>query len=308
MSMEKPENSPFSLIPEDPERTEPMSEHLCLDNALAQEVAMSLFDSDIVTAAMTWRRGKRSTRLHYNSSHRLMLHLQGEMTIQLGNRLYDLKPGDLVYCAPGTAFQYMGTEEIAYWAYFYINPTPFWESLATDGSYVRPYESARLMYLLLRRILDAHRDRGGRSLSRARGDARMLRTVLMRLRRHPPQKLDDRAVKLREVVHEISHSPAEAWTTKLMMERLHVSESTLLRLCRERHDLSPKEIIISERLKVAAMLLAQSSEPISAIAASVGYQSVYSFSRIFSKSQGMPPGRYRQTRRRMELDEELPPG
>jgi transcriptional regulator GlxA family with amidase domain len=47
------------------------------------------------------------------------------------------------------------------------------------------------------------------------------------------------------------------------------------------------------RMDVAARRLRDTDDPIETIARSVGYESVYAFSRAFARERALPPGRYR---------------
>jgi AraC-like DNA-binding protein len=46
-------------------------------------------------------------------------------------------------------------------------------------------------------------------------------------------------------------------------------------------------------MDLAAQRLRDSNDTVAAIARSVGYSSEYAFSRAFTRSRGIPPGRYR---------------
>jgi AraC-like DNA-binding protein len=47
-------------------------------------------------------------------------------------------------------------------------------------------------------------------------------------------------------------------------------------------------------MDLAARRLRDTTDPIDAIARSVGYTSEFAFSRAFSRARSLPPGRYRQ--------------
>jgi AraC-like DNA-binding protein len=280
-----------------------LSEQVCWDNPAAQEIALPLFNAGIHVAAITWRKGYRSTKFNWNNIHRLMLPLQGKFELRLGrwDHKFSPKPGELVYCPPGSGY-FMRTDKdvISQWLYFQIADTASWEPLRDIGPFVKPYDSATLVYVLLRRILDARESSDPQEQGMARGNANMLANVIRRLKTHSPAHTPDpQSFALRKLVHEISLSPAEDWTQKRLTERLHVSPSTLLRVCRAAYDISPRDIIIQIRMSVAANFLINTNEPLAIVAEKVGYQSVYSFSRLFSKVMDMPPGRYRTQNRHL---------
>ncbi len=47
------------------------------------------------------------------------------------------------------------------------------------------------------------------------------------------------------------------------------------------------------RMDLAARRLRDTDDPLESVAQSVGYTSVYAFSRAFSRARSQPPGRYR---------------
>ncbi len=301
--------SPFDILPDPPGEGEPLSEHLLWDNPRAREVAKPLFDADIVQAAITWRKGRRSKRYHWSNPHRFTLVLQGEMKALLGdpNQIKTLRPGDLMYCPPGVGFRYVCDDDVlAHWLYITIDNTEFWDPLKRAGPFIRQYDSAALVYILLRKILDAHKSRDGQAMSAARGESKMLTTLLRRLRHHGPTvEPGPHVLQLRKLVDEIARSPAEDWTQKRMTDRLHVSPSTLRRLCHWAYGAPPKELLIKVRMGAAGQLLVHTNDQLPEIAVQVGYDSVYSFSRIFKQYMGAPPARYRRNQRRLAEMEEM---
>ena len=62
--------------------------------------------------------------------------------------------------------------------------------------------------------------------------------------------------------------------------------------------MSPYDYIIQKRISDACQQLAQSEKGISDIAAAVGYDDPYYFSRIFKKKMGVSPGQYRKMSRK----------
>jgi transcriptional regulator GlxA family with amidase domain len=149
------------------------------------------------------------------------------------------------------------------------------------------------MYVLLRRLLDAHRQRDLASLSIARGDANMLATVLSRLRKNNTGT-DHFNEKLQQLVSSIASEPANTWTLQSMAQMIGVSERNLFRVFKKEYGCSPMEMVIRQRLNRAIQLLSDNQDRIATIAASCGYESVYSFTRLFRKHVGFQPAQYRK--------------
>ena len=90
----------------------------------------------------------------------------------------------------------------------------------------------------------------------------------------------------------MSDDPAHNWRTEDIEERLNISGATLRRrLAAEKTTLSV--VITDARIADALQLLMTTRIPIKSVAARVGYASVASFSRQFSKRYGAEPSVFR---------------
>jgi AraC-like DNA-binding protein len=96
------------------------------------------------------------------------------------------------------------------------------------------------------------------------------------------------------VLHE---RPAEPWTIERLAADVHLFRATLARRFAELVGEPPLTDLTRWRMGVAARRLRETTEPVEAIARSVGYTSEYAFNRAFSRHRGQPPGRYRRLAR-----------
>ena len=87
--------------------------------------------------------------------------------------------------------------------------------------------------------------------------------------------------------------PARDWTGAALARELSVSPATLARRFTAALGETPAAYLTRWRMDLAARRLRDTDEPLQAIARSVGYTSVYAFSRAFSRTRGLPPGRFR---------------
>jgi AraC-like DNA-binding protein len=92
------------------------------------------------------------------------------------------------------------------------------------------------------------------------------------------------------MLHE---DPARAWTNATLAREMSVSGATLSRRFRVALGATPAAYLTRWRMDVAAAALRDTGDPLEAVARSVGYTSVYAFSRAFSRARSQPPGRYR---------------
>ena len=272
------------------------SEQVCFDTELAKDVAQPLFEAGISIAAITERADYDSDPISAGNCypyHTLQLHLQGAMHVELNGRTHEMKPGDLLVCPARTRWRCFQGGVPAWWMYFAMDDLPAWESLKKQEGCVRACESAPLMFLLLRGILDAKASHQPDAIAQARENARALVGLLrVEMNRGGP-RLSKRAVALRELVEAVTVAPQGDWDRHAMAARLHVSVSQLKRIFHEQLGIPPGELVIRQRINRATARLINSDRKIADIAGELGYESLHSFTRLFTQHVGIPPGRYR---------------
>ncbi|MCU1261226.1 MAG: AraC family transcriptional regulator [Bryobacterales bacterium] len=87
--------------------------------------------------------------------------------------------------------------------------------------------------------------------------------------------------------------PAHGWTIQKLAERAGMSRSTFALNFKEKVGASPMEYLTRWRMLLAGDRLANSSDPVSAIAPSLGYESESAFSTAFKRVMGCSPRQYR---------------
>jgi len=81
-----------------------------------------------------------------------------------------------------------------------------------------------------------------------------------------------------------------------LAKSLSLSPSRASHAVKESTGMSFQELLLRERVARAATLLANSCEPLSAIAAKLGFKNEFYFNRVFKKAKGVPPGAFRRAR------------
>jgi AraC-like DNA-binding protein len=275
--------------------TEMLSEQVGCDNPLAVEVAKPLFDAGVMFAAITERTKFINSSLHPDPWHSFYLVIQGELRITAGDESVRLQAGDMAFCPAGVPSQRIGIPgKPVCWLYIWLYDIPEWEPLKQHGFYSRPYESADLLFLLLRRILDAHRYRSADLISLSQSHCRALVDLLRHeslMAGRPPQPY---TLPLQKLVAAIQQSPVSDWSAAAMAKRLNVSGRKLYRIFNTEYGIPPKEMVIQQRIAQAAEQLSRSTTSIKEISTSLGYKSLYSFSNLFSKHTGTRPSAYRK--------------
>ncbi|WP_158267132.1 GlxA family transcriptional regulator [Chitinophaga niastensis] len=93
---------------------------------------------------------------------------------------------------------------------------------------------------------------------------------------------------------QLKKIPPEELNIEMIARKLCISPRTLSRKFTNEMRMSPGKWIQHRRLETARTLLEQTTLSIAEICYQVGYQDIASFSRLFSKTTGMPPGAFRK--------------
>lgn len=112
------------------------------------------------------------------------------------------------------------------------------------------------------------------------------------------QGINSPELGLVERLKEFAYLPL---TVGQQASKLGVEVSVLRGAVKSVAGVSPKELILQERLSRAQSLLAQSNHSIEKIASLIGYDDAAYFSRLFSQKVGQPPSQFRTAHRRASL-------
>ena len=97
-------------------------------------------------------------------------------------------------------------------------------------------------------------------------------------------------------INSMHDDPAHGWTIQKLAERAGMSRSTFALKFKETVGASPMEYLTRWRMLLAGDRLANSSDPISVIALSLGYESESAFSTAFKRVMGCSPRQYSRDR------------
>jgi AraC-like DNA-binding protein len=96
-------------------------------------------------------------------------------------------------------------------------------------------------------------------------------------------------------ISAVHDAPAHPWTLQTLAERAGMSRSTFALRFKERVGESPMEYLTRWRMLLAGDRLMNSSDPVSLIARSLGYESESAFSTAFKRVMGRSPRQYGMT-------------
>ena len=102
----------------------------------------------------------------------------------------------------------------------------------------------------------------------------------------------DAIMRLRELARRIDEEASRAWTVAEMATLLGMSPSRFSALFTLHLGTSPRDYLIDARLRMAIILLTNTTERVAQVAYQCGFESPYYFSRIFHKRIGCPPSEY----------------
>jgi AraC family transcriptional activator of mtrCDE len=97
----------------------------------------------------------------------------------------------------------------------------------------------------------------------------------------------------------IHETPQRAWTLEELAREAGVSRATFIRHFNASVGESPHDYLTRWRMGIAAQLLEQTDLRLGEIAARVGYESEFSFSRAFKRARGVAPVRFRNATARV---------
>jgi transcriptional regulator GlxA family with amidase domain len=89
--------------------------------------------------------------------------------------------------------------------------------------------------------------------------------------------------------------PAKRWTVERLARAVGLSRAAFARRFEAAVRLTPLRYLSRYRMMLAAELLRDSDASLAEIAARVGYESEFAFSRAFKRHHGLPPGVFRRS-------------
>jgi AraC family transcriptional regulator, activator of mtrCDE len=139
-------------------------------------------------------------------------------------------------------------------------------------------------------------DAGAMAIATDLASAMFMMMLRQHLASYPPVEgllalLGQRATA--KAVIAMLRDPSHEWTLDELAARAVVSRATLIRAFGRISGAAPLTFLTELRLALARRQLATTRDPISQIAANIGYQSEAALSRAFHRRFGVRPGKFR---------------
>ncbi|WP_437572949.1 AraC family transcriptional regulator [Sorangium sp. So ce887] len=113
--------------------------------------------------------------------------------------------------------------------------------------------------------------------------------------------------RVARVLRLMQEKPAERWTLEALAKAAGLSRAALARRFLAELGVPPLRYLAELRMQRAAELLAEGDGSLAAVAAEVGYDSEFAFSRAFKRRTGEAPGAFRRRSRSEGAAFRLPP-
>jgi AraC family transcriptional regulator of arabinose operon len=226
----------------------------------------------------------------------------GRGVFRMGGRDFACGPGDALLLAPGAPHHY-GTDPGAgrwefYWAHFL--PRPAWAE-ALSWREIAPglgmisvpdritRERVAAVFGRLLEVAGSMDPWGERLAENALEEA-----LLWLARAGALGGSDTHDARVAQVAQTLSRRYQEDLSVAELAEQVHLSPSRLAHLFKQAAGVSPIQALLQLRLRQAARLLEFSTLGVAEIAAEVGFDSPFYFSRRFRAQYGVSPRAYRQ--------------
>jgi AraC-like DNA-binding protein len=102
--------------------------------------------------------------------------------------------------------------------------------------------------------------------------------------------------QMSDAIHSMHDDPAHPWILQELAERVGMSRSSFARRFKETVGATPIDYLTRWRMLLAGDRLTNSSDPISVISQSLGYESESAFGTAFKRVMGCSPRRYSRGR------------
>ena len=105
--------------------------------------------------------------------------------------------------------------------------------------------------------------------------------------------IEGRDERIMEIMNYIQNNYADV-TMDVLAEKFGLSKPYLSKYIKEKSGMTFQDAVKAARMKKARRLLKESNQTVESIAASVGYENVEHFNRLFKKAYEMTPVQFRR--------------
>lgn len=253
----------------------------------------------------------KSNRLHFHNCLEIGICLSQTGYMEFEGVPIAFKAGD-ISCVPRNLphTTYSSPGEASLWSYIFVNPDDLFHGMLSGGMkpddlsltnisnfrYIYSKEEFPKLYFLVSSIVEELETKPDNYQLSVRG---LLLALCLEIQRYhepytsegtPPQRdFGDGAMAIGPALDYISKYYMQDFSVKELADMCHLSETHFRRIFHTTTGTSPLEFINNTRIYHACILLKTTEESILFISEAVGFNSVSTFNRCFSKSMGTSP-------------------
>ncbi|MFD1884436.1 AraC family transcriptional regulator [Paenibacillus wenxiniae] len=252
-----------------------------------------------------WLQPERVRKVHPAPASLFMFSYGGVADVELNSSLYSIERFGLFHAGKGSSISIQpGQEGIGVYTLLYrAEPSGIWSRQLKASYDTTPFrecygfepDDPLFFAEHLRQLLE--RWTGGKALDQLYGKAalhQLVYRVYEQLERGGVQRLQPDAVSLAR--HYMDTHYYEPVSLRRIAQYVHVSASSLSRLFRKQHGVSPQEYLIRTRLSAVEQFLTSTDANLREIALRCGFSDEFHLNKTFKSVRGITPGDYRKLR------------
>lgn len=227
--------------------------------------------------------------------HVALLSVGGTGDLWIGRKHRRLKEGDLLVAPMQSSYRYEAGKEWSCVWFHLASDTP-WSTVLPDGIVVVGAQHAEIISSLAEQYLAERKNRMVDSHSAEQALANLIVLFIDRELRQLPLRRKDQEIRRRieRVWQEVVTNLAYPWTTEGLARSANMSASQFNRYVKLFHKATPMTVVLSYRMQRAREMLSFTDHTLEAIAANVGYETAFAFSRAFKRHVGKSPSDFRK--------------
>lgn len=239
-----------------------------------------------------------------NQDH-LMMCVGGHGYVVINGQQAHLEPGHLLIIPRNTMHSYWAADDAPwsiYWVHFLGDDADYYVDRIPRTGQPVPIEPAAQdeAVRLFRYCLDALHDGYGMPtlIYAAQSTQHILSLLLYRNRSLPmEQRASQSRTSLEAVIEFMQRNLNQNLRLEDFAREAGMSVSHFSERFRRQTGQSPMAYFIHLRMRLACRLLDLSRKPVKSVALEIGYRDPYYFSRVFKKSMGISPDKYREIKK-----------
>ncbi|MBA2480211.1 MAG: helix-turn-helix transcriptional regulator [Planctomycetes bacterium] len=255
--------------------------------------SLPLADRGVVSAGIGSVRRNQSVVCADPTTHTLVYSADGAGLLLFGGHAVPLRRNDLWVIPAGIVYTLTSRSPEWKLMWFHLRPIVRWTHLDGGQPYQRTAGQANRMVPVMAGLISEASALQQDRVKMGKLFAEIL--VIFLERRLRPDRDGHGAARerLAEVWAAVDHDLSRPWTVADLASLFGVSAPHFHRLVQGLHRSSPLKIVTQMRMARAQALLSDSDHRLATIAAAVGYDDAFSFSRAFKHCTGVSPRAFR---------------